>query len=105
MFEKFKSIFANRLTYDQPTQDTISDLNKKLASVEDIETMKETSGWQEIEKRLKDEVKLIMLSLLADDKSERAGRINACLQILNSVNTKTMREEVEQAVDSLFPNS
>jgi oligoendopeptidase F len=103
MFEKLKRIISNKFNYSPATQETIDALSKKFSSVENIEETKLTEGWKEIELRIKDEIKLSIISLLQEDKTERAGRINALLQLLSSVNVSDAKKEMEQVIETMFP--
>jgi oligoendopeptidase F len=103
MFEKLRRIISNKLNYSPATQETIDALGKRFASVENIEETKSTEGWKEIESRIKNEIKLSIVSLLQEDKTERAGRINALLQLLSSVNVSDTKKEMEQIIETMFP--
>jgi oligoendopeptidase F len=103
MFEKLRRIISNKLNYSPATQETIDALSKRFASVENIEETKSTEGWKEIESRIKNEIKLSIVSLLQEDKTERAGRINALLQLLSSVNVSDTKKEMEQIIETMFP--
>ena len=104
MFDSLSKLFHNRGRFDQTTQDVIASWQMTADEISRINEVKDSPAWQAISKRTKDELHMLISSMIAEAKDYRSGRITSLIQVLSSMNTKTQEENLNNAINDFITN-
>jgi hypothetical protein len=104
MFDNLSKLFRERTKFDQTTQDVIESWMLSAQEIERINTVKNDPAWKAIEKRTRDELQMLISSMIQEAKDYRSGRITSLIQVLTSMNTKTSQENLDGAIADFISN-
>lgn len=98
MFDNISKLLRRRAEFDETTNNVISSWQQTAEDIERINRVKDDPAWQAIEKKAKDELYLLISAMISESKDYRAGRISSLIQVLSSMNTKTLQKNLDDQV-------
>jgi len=85
--------------YDPQSQEIIKSLAFADKEISEIDAMKRTSGWKILDKRIRDELKERIETLVKDDL-----KIQTLLALLKVADTKTLNKILESEIAKFLPD-
>lgn len=98
MWSKINKLLSISNEYDEVSQDLLKSYVSSAKELESIDSMKRTEGWQIIEKKIREEIRLKIYEKVKDD-----SQIQSLLSLLIVTGTKEALKNLEEEVDKLLP--
>jgi hypothetical protein len=99
---KLAELFGKKNQYDEATQSIIESWHKVALENDKIDAMKQTEGWQIIEQKIREEIRMRIVALVAKEDPDSRAAINTLLQILGAVDTSKTNKILEEEVDKFI---
>ncbi len=96
---KLTDLFSRKHQYDEDTQAIIESWRRNEIEIEALETMRQSTGWKLLEKKIREELKIRIREVLNEKKD---GHIETLLQILAKVDTKNIKEILKEEVEKFI---
>jgi len=98
MFDNLSKLFRRKHEFDKTTQDVLDSWKQTAEEIERIKRVKDDPAWQDIERKTKTELTILIQGMITDSKDYRAGRISSLIQVLSAMNTKTLQKNLDDQV-------
>ena len=98
MSNKLEKLVETSMDYDKESQDFIKSLKLIDQEISDIDSMKRTSGWKILDKKIRDELQNRIKEMVKDDP-----KIMTLIALLSVASTKSMSKELDEEVERLLP--
>ena len=102
MFDSLSKLFRERKKFDQTTQAVIESWHQTAQQIELVKQVKDSPAWQDTQKKITDELRLLISAVISEGKDYRAGRISSLIQVLSQMNTKTEEENLNNQVNDFI---
>jgi hypothetical protein len=99
---KLSELFAKKNQYDEATQAIIEGWHKLALENEKLDLMKKTEGWQLLDNKIREELRIRIASLVNKEDSDSRAVIKTLLQILGVVDTRATNKILEEEVDKFI---
>jgi len=93
-------LIGRKQEYNEESQSIIDSLSAIRAEIGAFETMKQTEGWQLLEKKIREELQARIHKLVKDDVN-----IQTLLALLQVTDTKTRITTLEGEIEKMLPDS
>ena len=98
MKKNLDTLLSEKDGFDKESQAILNNLNFRRAEISKLSTLKNNEGWQIMDKKIRDEVKIRITEMVKDDP-----KIQTLLALLASVDIKNMNEILQSEIDGIFP--
>ena len=98
MKKNLDTLLSEKDGFDKESQAILNNLNFRRAEISKLSTLKNNEGWQIMDKKIRDEVKIRITEMVKDDP-----KIQTLLALLASVDIKNMNEILQSEIDGILP--
>ena len=98
MKKNLDTLLSEKDGFDKESQAILNNLNFRRAEISKLSALKNNEGWQIMDKKIRDEVKIRITEMVKDDP-----KIQTLLALLASVDIKNMNEILQSEIDGILP--
>ena len=98
MFGKLKQFLINNPQASQQDVEVVKSFEHQINLIEQFDDMKKTTGWQILNKQIRDDIKERLLKKAQEDE-----RISALIDLLSAVETKDKAKLIEDEINNILP--